>query len=118
MNQRELGTSKEQQAMKYLQDKGAVILTANFRCKTGEIDLVINDEGYLVFVEVKYRRDERAGSPAEAVTIRKQKIICQVSDYYKVRNGYGIDTPCRYDIVAITGSQIEWIKNAFYYVRF
>ena len=58
---------------------GMRILEKNYRCREGEIDLVAMDGSYLVFVEVKYRRDQHAGHPAEAVDARKQRKIVRTA---------------------------------------
>ena len=95
--------------------RGAYIKERNFRCRMGEIDLIIRDGRYLAFVEVKYRRTEECGWAAEAVDARKQRVISRVAQFYLHRYGYPEDTPCRFDVVAIDGERIQWIKNAFDY---
>lgn len=92
---------------------GAVILERNFRCRQGEIDLIAQHEEYLVFAEVKYRTTAEKGKPEESVGITKQRKICRVADYYRVLKGLGEKTSVRYDVVAIEGEKINWIKNAF-----
>lgn len=88
----------------------------NFYCKSGEIDLVARDGKYLVFVEVKYRRTKMSGYASAAVDWRKQQKISRAAQFYLIRYGYG-DVPCRFDVVAIDGNEIRWIKNAFDYCR-
>ena len=75
MNRREIGTAYEEAAAVFLEGKGVRILEKNFRCREGEIDLIGRDGEYLVFFEVKYRKNADAGFPAEAVGIAKQKKI-------------------------------------------
>ena len=70
-------------------------------------------EGYVVFAEVKYRGSAAKGSPEEAVGITKQRKICRVADYYRMMHGMSDSVPVRYDVVAIDGQTITWIKNAF-----
>ena len=72
----------------------------------------------LVFVEVKYRADNAAGNPLEAVTAAKQRTISKVASYYCLTHGYGTYTPCRFDVAAILGEQIKVIQNAFDYQGF
>ena len=91
------------------------ILNRNFRCKIGEIDIIFRDKEYLVFGEVKYRNENHYGSPEEAVNVAKQKKICRVSDYYRVKYHIPSNTNIRYDVVAILQDQITWHKNAFPY---
>lgn len=116
MNKREVGGKYEQMAAKYLQEQGAQLIECNFHSRRGEIDLVMRQGGYLVFVEVKYRKSDAAGNPAEAVTPLKQARICQTAQYYLYTRHIPQDTPVRYDVVAICGEQIAWYRNAFEHV--
>ena len=77
-----LGRMGERMAGEVLMRKGYAILECNFRCQHGEIDLVAEHEGELVFVEVKTRRGTAFGRPEEAVTPRKQQKILEVASYY------------------------------------
>lgn len=70
----------------------------------------------LVFVEVKYRRNKAAGHPAEAVTRHKQKKIIHAAEYYCWKHRIADTCPCRFDVVAILGDEVEHIRNAFEYV--
>ena len=116
MNNREKGAQKEEQVCAYLISEGVRITERNFRCRQGEIDIVGYDGVYLVFFEVKYRSTGGKGSAAEAVGSAKQRRICRVADYYRVIHHCAESTPIRFDVVAIDGDRLSWIKNAFYYV--
>ena len=116
MNTRQTGSRYEQKAARWLEEKGVKIICANFRCRYGEIDLVAHDGDYLVFVEVKYRKDAAAGHPAEAVTATKQRVICKVAAFYCLSRNIAADTPIRYDVVAICGDEVIWYQNAFDHV--
>ncbi len=116
MNKRKIGAQKEEQVCAYLLSEGIDIRERNFRCRQGEIDIVGYDGAYLVFFEVKYRSGKRAGSAAEAVGTAKQRKICRVSDHYRMLHRCGEDTPVRFDVVAIDGASVQWIKNAFFYI--
>lgn len=116
MNRRAVGTAYERQAGNYLEEQGYRILEYNFRCRSGEIDIIARDGEYLVFVEVKYRRNVKSGDPLEAVDYKKQRIISRTASYYCLTHSYGETTPCRFDVVAILGEEISVIKNAFEYV--
>ena len=70
-NKRMAGSRYEQLAARYLEQKGMDVLELNYRCRTGEIDIIARDGGYLVFVEVKYRKTKRAGYALEAIDSRK-----------------------------------------------
>ena len=113
MNKRQVGTQYESMAVQYLTEAGYHILERNFRCRTGEIDIIAKDGAYLVFVEVKYRASAACGSALEAVDYRKQQSILRVAQYYMVSHGYGTQTNCRFDVVAILGKEIILIQNAF-----
>lgn len=116
MNTREKGNQQEQLAAEYLESHGMKIMERNFRCRQGEIDIIGSHNGYLVFVEVKYRQGMTKGSALEAVDSRKQRKICKVADYYRVVHRTPGNTGIRYDVVAIQGECIEWVQNAFPHV--
>ncbi len=112
-NKRETGSVYEDMAARYLTGQGYEILERNFRDRLGEIDIIARQGGYLIFVEVKYRRDTGSGYPEEAVSRQKQQRIRHTASYYLYRRGYGEDVPCRFDVVSITGDEILLFKNAF-----
>lgn len=116
MNTRKKGAAYEQKAAAYLRSQGVAIAEYNYRDRRGEIDLIGRDGEYLVFFEVKYRRDDAKGSPEEAVGYRKQKNICLVADHYRMIHQIGESTPMRYDVVAICGERLTWHKNAFEHI--
>ena len=116
MNTRKTGAKYERVAAEYLQQQGVNILEYNYRNRRGEIDLIGRDGEYTVFFEVKYRRTDRNGVPAEAVNFGKQKTICRVADYYRMTHGMGEFSAVRYDVVAIEGEKITWYKNAFSHI--
>ncbi len=115
LNRRKIGEEWEARACRYLAEKGVRIRERNFRCRQGEIDIIGYEKEYLVFFEVKYRRDDSRGCAADAVGFQKQKKICRVSDYYRMIHGCPSDTPVRFDVIAMDGGGIEWIRNAFPY---
>ena len=112
-NKRSLGTKQEQIAAEYLKSLGYLIVETNFRCRQGEVDLIARDGEYLVFVEVKYRTDGRAGEPEEAVTPAKSRTIIKVARFYLYCHRLPETTKCRFDVVAIKGDKVRVIKNAF-----
>ncbi len=115
MNKRALGTSKERLAGALLQLHGYCILEYNYRCKKGEIDIVAKHGEYLVFVEVKYREDDKKGLPQEAVNERKQKKICEVARHYCYEKSVGQMIPIRFDVIALMGQRYRIFDNAFEY---
>ena len=111
MNRRKEGAYYENLVAEYLKTQGYEILEKNYRCRIGEIDLIAKEGETLVFVEVKYRRNDKMGNPKEAVDRKKQKKISMTASYYLMR-----DIPCRIDVAAVLGEQIEVVKNAFEYL--
>lgn len=92
------------------------ILEQNFRCRKGEIDIIAKDMDYLVFIEVKYRKNMEKGSPFAAVGYKKQKTICEVADFYHYMKHIDANQKIRYDVVAVLGEEIKHLKNAFYHI--
>lgn len=113
MNNRRKGSIREHLAAAYLAEQGLEILEYNYRTARGEIDLVARERDTLVFVEVKYRKDSRMGFPQEAVTRSKQQTIRQTAAVYLAERTEGAGYPCRFDVVAVLGEEITWIRNAF-----
>lgn len=112
-NKRRIGSRYEEQAAAYLRQQGLIIQAQNYRNRYGEIDLIAKDGDYLVFIEVKYRRDEDKGNPFEAVSGGKQQRIRNTARYYLYQHRYREETPCRFDVIGILAREIRWIKNAF-----
>jgi putative endonuclease len=106
------GESAEEQAHQFLIKKGLKPVARNFRCKQGELDLIMMDSKTLVIVEVRYRKSDQYGSARESVTRTKQsRIIAATHVYLSTRKE---DSPIRFDVIAISGNgAIEWISNAF-----
>ncbi|MFQ6843674.1 MAG: YraN family protein [Lachnospiraceae bacterium] len=110
MNKRKTGAVYEEKAAAYLKEKGYRILEKNYRCPLGEIDLIAEESGYLVFIEVKYRRTSRLGTGEEAVNTKKQRRILGAARWYLMEHGMHL---CRFDVAAINGTEITLIRNAF-----
>ena len=91
------------------------LVARNFRCRAGELDLILRDGEQLVFVEVRSRRSSQFGTPAESVTHSKQQRLLRAAAFYLQRQR--LDLPCRFDVVAILqpgdAPQVEWIQDAF-----
>jgi len=113
-NKRKIGGEYEKAAGRYLEQQGFQILEYNFRCKTGEIDIIAMKDTQLIFCEVKYRQDHEKGTPLEAVDLRKQRVISKCAMYYLTVHGL-LHLNCRFDVIGITANKIEWIPNAFDY---
>lgn len=116
---RQQGEYTEQLACDYLQQQGLRLVEKNFNCKCGEIDLIMQHNDSLVFVEVRYRRNNDYGSAAESVTRNKQQKLLNSAAFYLQKNPAFNNRPARFDIVSITGPlqqaniDINWIENAF-----
>jgi putative endonuclease len=106
----EIGQGGEEHALAYLQHQGLVLVERNFRCKVGELDLIMRDGGQLVFVEVRERSNPHYGGAAASITPAKQRRIVRAAQFYLLR--CHPLPPCRIDIVAIDGQRINWLRNA------
>lgn len=115
MNKRTVGQEQEHRVETFLEEKGYKILERNYRCPQGEIDLIACHDGYLVFVEVKYRKTQRKGTPEEAVDNRKQKKISRAALWYLMEHKMPDETPCRFDVAAATPEEIRIYQDAFFY---
>jgi len=98
---------------KYLEEQGYQVMARNFFTRYGELDIVARHEGYLVFIEVKYRSGTAFGAPEEAVTYYKQKHLISAAKYYLLKNGLSFEQPIRFDVVAMLGEEIRIVENAF-----
>ena len=108
------GHAAESKALRYLERRGLRLLTRNYRTKSGEIDLIMQQEETLVFIEVRYRQSSKFGSAVESVTPSKQHKLLLTANQFLQQNG--VETPCRFDVVGISGrdqTEIEWIQDAF-----
>lgn len=124
---RDVGKQTEHAAKKFLQEQGLILIAENYFCRRGEIDLIMKDNEQLVFVEVKYRRNNLYGSGFDVVTPQKQKKIIHTARHYLYKQGLSEAISSRFDIISIspkntkdkaTSKQpftIDWLKNAFYY---
>lgn len=107
-----VGGEKERLACAYLRGKGLHLLERNYRCRRGEIDLVMREASILVFVEVRFRASTRFGTPAETVDIHKQRKLAAAASHYLQHNPTNL--PCRFDVIALSGTnRIDWIRDAF-----
>lgn len=115
MNKRAIGTAYEKKAAVYLEEQGYRIVASNYRCRSGEIDLIAREGQYLVFLEVKYRVDLRWGSGLEAVDYRKRQRILRAARWYLYEKRLSQETACRFDVISFDGEQTLLIRNAFTY---
>jgi putative endonuclease len=107
------GNAAEQLAARFLQQNGLQLLTSNYRCRFGEIDLVMRDGKEVVFVEVRLRSNARFGGAGASITTGKQQKLTRAAEHYLMQHG---STPCRFDAVlldALAPDNLTWLKNAF-----
>lgn len=112
------GDAAEALALAHLQKHGLRLVTRNYRvargpgARGGEIDLIMRErDGTLVFVEVRSRRDARHGGAAASVGAAKRARLQLTAQHFLLRLPQL--PPCRFDVVAIDGAQVEWIRGAF-----
>ena len=112
------GQAAENHALEYLQGHGLQLLARNWRCKGGELDLVMLDADTVVFGEVRYRLHAAFGGALDSIDGRKQKRLVLAASLFLQKESRWANYPCRFDVVALQGSQhagrpLQWLKNAF-----
>ena len=108
------GELAEARAEIFLLQQGLVKRAKNYRCKVGEIDLIMQHDTTLVFVEVRLRTHTSFANAAESVTYRKQQKIIKTAQYYLQQYGLTDKANCRFDVIAFSDNgNPEWIKDAF-----
>jgi putative endonuclease len=109
-HKQEQGRQWEEAALSYLQRHGLVLIEANFRCKLGEIDLILHEGATLVFVEVRQRALGAQVTAAASISPAKIRRILRAAQCYL--QGLPHTPPCRIDVIAIDGQDIEWLRDA------
>ncbi|HET9113029.1 MAG TPA: YraN family protein [Burkholderiales bacterium] len=105
------GIKAERRAADYLLTQGLTLCERNFRCRAGEIDLVMRDGATLVFVEVRQRSSLKFGGAIASIDSRKQQKIIVAAQFYL--SGLSSYPPCRFDALLIEGDTINWLRDAF-----
>jgi len=103
-------------AARFLKKRGYRILERNYRCRMGEIDIIAMKGGVLFFVEVKTRRDTHRGHPLESITLRKQRQVIKISEFFLM--SYKREVSCRYAVIGVLldqngDSRIDFLPDAF-----
>lgn len=108
-----IGLQAEQWAVRYLKQQGLMLVTQNYRSRFGEIDIIMQDKGVLVFVEVRLRRNGDFGGAAASIDARKQQRIILTAQQYL--SSLKQMPACRFDAVLIDAEseKFEWLKQAF-----
>ena len=113
-----VGNQAEALAEQIMLRAGLSCLARNYRCKQGELDLVMRHADTVVFVEVRYRRTSRWGDAVESIDWRKQRRVIAAAQHYLLTHPHLADNPCRFDVVTAHGNPADlgsynWIRQAF-----
>ncbi|HCH20189.1 MAG: YraN family protein [Cellvibrionales bacterium] len=117
VNTLKIGEETEAAALQFLLRQGLSLITRNYRCQYGEIDLIMQDITSVVFIEVRYRRHAEFGGSANSITTQKQKKIRNTALHFLQH--HRTDAASRFDVIAMSPSEtkipytIDWIQNAF-----
>ncbi len=113
MNQNNAGLEAEKLAATFLLNHGLKMVTKNYYCRFGEIDLIMSDANTLVFIEVRLRTNQQFGSAGASITTqKKQKLILTAQHYLQIHG----ESQCRFDAILMSKidlGHIEWVRNAF-----
>jgi putative endonuclease len=117
-NRKDVGAEGEAVALRYLLSKGLRLLLRNYRCRGGEIDLVMFDDSTLALIEVRLRSDLRFGGAAASVDTRKQKRLVIAARHLLLTKPELTRCRARFDVIALTPQpgrdpKVEWLKDAF-----
>lgn len=113
-NRRQIGAQYELLTRQYLERAGLRFYAANVTLRGGELDLIMCDGDIWVFVEVRYRKSSLYGDAAASVSYTKQRRLLRSAAIWLAERGGSFETTdCRFDVLAITGSQLQWLPNAF-----
>ena len=111
------GARAEAVASQYLENRGLRLVTRNYRCRAGELDLVMEHGPELVIVEIRYRRSPTPVHPAESITRGKQRRILRAAESFLAVHGDYEERGLRFDVVTLTGpledASITWLRAAF-----
>ncbi len=112
-HKKKTGDHAEQRACHFLLAQGLKLILKNYRCKYGEIDLIMQDSKDVVFVEVRSRANTAFGSAIESVNKSKQRKILDTSIHFLQQRNWLNKANCRFDVIGIHQNELEWIKDAF-----
>lgn len=117
IDRQQLGAAAEDAALAHLLEQGLGLIARNVRYPFGEIDLIALDAGSVVFVEVRFRRNNRFGGAAVSVDAGKRRKIARAAQAWLNSHRQYSTAACRFDVVAVTpagdGQHCEWIRSAF-----
>lgn len=107
------GNAGELHARQFLEAQGLQCIVAGWRCRLGELDLVMRDDASLVFVEVRARSGNSMIDALESIGPGKQQRFVRAARAWLSRHPAAADLPARFDIIAIDGADIRWLRDAF-----
>lgn len=107
-----IGQQAEKQARDYLVKKGLQHIDSNYRCRYGEIDLIMQDKDIIVFIEVRFRKNSQFGGAAASVDVRKQHRIIATAQHFIQHQRHPANA-YRFDVVAMNKNSLDWIPDAF-----
>jgi putative endonuclease len=111
-HRQKLGKAAEEHAEALLRRHGLKTLTRNYRCRGGEIDLIMRDGEHLVFIEVRYRRHQAFGGALSSIDGAKQRRLFVAAQHYLMNTRW--QGPCRFDAVGFDeGREPQWVRDAF-----
>lgn len=113
-NKQSQGKEAEQIAESWLIKQGLQLIQRNYRCRLGEIDLIMRNKTHLIFIEVRFRKNQRFGGAALSVDWQKQRKIMRTARAFLAYHPFYANYPCRFDIIAFEGNLLPiWYPNAF-----
>lgn len=113
------GHRAEQWALRWLRERGLTPVVANYQCRLGEVDLIMDHGETLVFVEVRWRANTSHGGALASVDSRKQRRLILAARHYLGRYPHQANRPCRFDVLGLEPDdggtvRYHWVQNAFY----
>ncbi|WP_421620898.1 YraN family protein [Alkalilimnicola ehrlichii] len=109
----ETGNRGERRALEHLTGQGLELLECNFRCRAGEIDLIMRDGEVVVFVEVRVRTHPGYGGALASITPAKQRRLARAAARWLQRHRLTQRAVCRFDVVTFDGEGPQWLRHAF-----
>lgn len=117
MDRNKIGKDAETQALQYLLTQGLSLIKTNYRCRRGEIDIIMQDGPTVVFVEVRLRRHQHYGGALASITHSKQQKIIYTAQDFLTRHPRFQQASCRFDVVTLDSTEAlsapVWYKDAF-----
>lgn len=107
------GSQAEDRALQHLQQHGLRLLARNWRCKLGELDLIMQDGDTVAVVEVRSRARADYGAAAETVDRRKRRKLVRATQLWLARQPRFAEQPLRFDVVTLDAGRIDWRREAF-----